>query len=95
MEGLIIKKWDSLGFNPKSVLGLEILCTQGELFEKLIKEYKFDEWVESIENKGMDSIDIQSNYAEEHLRQLKKLKEDIKKCKPKITIKIELEKYES
>lgn len=92
MEGIIVKKWDSLQ-ECKSVLGMEIIYTQGDLFDKLIKEYYFDKWVENIKNKGLDSETVESSYSYEALKQLKQLKESIKGAKPKITIKIELESY--
>lgn len=92
---IVTEQWDNK-FIVESVYGLKFECYEGsEIFDYLYKNLKFQEFVNNIINK---------EYSEEELKEIHfmkiskyandKLKEDIKVSKPKITIKIELEKYE-
>lgn len=84
---IITKKWESSPDKElKSVFGTEFITKEGELFEYLIKTFHFNEIIEDIINK-------EPNYIGEE-RYIDHLKNSIKDSTPKITIKIELEKYE-
>jgi len=88
----IIKQSDNL-FNIESVFSIEAVCFPGsEVFEYLFKIFEFQEWQDSSLQRKLDLSDL--NKTEKYQKQVNKFKQDIKMSKPKITIKIELEKYE-
>lgn len=92
---LLTSKWDCL-YKPTSVFGLTWEVREGsEIFEYLCKKLNFNKFVEDQLNKKYSDEEL------ELLESSRKLKEGddrlnslIKSSIPKITIKIELEKYE-
>ena len=92
MEGIVVQKWE--GREQRiSCLGLEVILTEGELFDKLYKEYDFQRYIDSILSKDeKEYYDLSGGSREKYEKWLLQLKEDIKTSKPQITIRIELEK---
>ena len=81
----IISKWEVREINP-SVLGMEFQVPIGDDCLKGFVEF-LEEWKNNI----LSKTDYKDEYEEKYYEKLKK---EIEGAKPKITIKIELEKYE-
>lgn len=92
MDAVITRKWEGRE-DRISPLGMEFQVVEGEndtIYQYLMEKLQFQSYIDSILNKELEGAEL-SQYSEKHLKQLK---EDIKGSKVKITIKIELEKYE-
>ena len=87
-NNLITKKWEGRESNP-TVIGLEMIASNEDEYFKEWLDY-LEKWKESILNKKLEDIE-DSDYARKYYYNLKK---DLDGATPKITIKIELEKYE-
>ena len=86
-NSLLVRKWeDSPNKELKSVFGVEFITTEGRLFDDIIKTHLFKEMVSSCINR-------EPSYSGEEVY-IEHLKKAINGAKAKITIKIELEKYE-
>ena len=84
-DNIIIRKWEGREINS-SVLGMEFQVPIGDDYMKGLVEF-LEEWKNNILNKTEYSDKYEEKYYE-------KLKREVEGAKPKITIKIELEKYE-
>lgn len=88
-KSVITKKWEG-GDNRISPLGLEVELREGKLFERLLEKYCFSDLISNVLDRKLKGVE-KTEYS---LKNLNKLKNDIRGSKIKITIKIELEKYE-
>lgn len=92
-EGIIIIKRDVGRDNRIVPLSEEFILYNGEMFDKIIEATNFNEFVNRELNRQVNT-DMSKESIDWNLKKLSELKEDVKDCKTKITIKIELEKYE-
>jgi len=94
-EGAIIIKQCDNRFKTESVYSLTFECREGSvIFDYLYKTLEFQSFVDSVINQKFNEEELELlETARMFKKSNDKLKEDIKVSKPKITIKIELEKY--
>jgi len=85
---ILISKWEGVNY-PQSVLGLEVVASlEDEYFKGLLEH--LERWKQEILNKKFEGAE-DSEYRRKYYNNLKN---QLEGAKPKITIKIELEKYE-